>query len=268
MQTTSRQQNSSWPTILAVGIVAITGLMYFIAGLVGEQTVSIVVSITTVISAVACAVLCFILWRSFNKGELLKTVWGWLTVSLVLWAIAEVIYAVYQHILQVDIPYPSLADAVWVPGYIVLFIGLYLRYRSLRLTPSRMQVVIATVGFVAFLAVSVIFVILPTISSNEGVSPIEQFLNIAYPAGDLLTVLGATLILMVMLGGQLSRPWLFIGLGYLITAVSDTLYSYGTITGEYGPINFVTGFTDTTYVAGYVLIALGLYTQARIQHIL
>jgi hypothetical protein len=187
-----------------------------------------------------------------------------------MWAVAEIIFAYYERTLGDDAPYPSIADAIWLIAYVVMAVGLYLRYRSLRLTPTGTQLFFAGSAFLIFAILSIFYVISPTASSasSEGLSPVEQFIGLAYPIGDLIIVLGAVMILMIMFGGQLSLPWQLIGLGFLAISFSDTFYTYGTITGEYGAFNALTVFCYTSYVAGYVVIGLGLYQQGRIQGVL
>ena len=39
-----------------------------------------------------------------------------------MWAVAEIFYAYFDLIAGVDAPSPSLADALWLPAYIMLFL--------------------------------------------------------------------------------------------------------------------------------------------------
>lgn len=252
-----------------VAIIAIT-LVYMLHGLIGSTTLTAITDSSSVIFAATCAILCGILWHHFRKGEVLKKVWGFLWIGLILWTAAEIVYAVYELFILKDTPYPSLADAFFVPGFIPLFLALYYRYSSLRISPPRNWVIASGVAYIIVLLLWLIFLIIPMMQTPEPGAELEQALNIVYPIGDLLVVFGAMLTMLALVGGDLSLPWGAIALGCLLLAFSDSLYAYGTWNEIYLPdkMNLVTALTDVTYVAGYIVMAFGLYVQARLQRIL
>ncbi len=214
-------------------------------------------------------VLCFLIVRGFKPGESLRWVYLLMGVGLLLWTIAEGIYGVAQ-LQGVQLPTPSVADWVWVPGYLPLFAALFLRFRSLRLTPTPVQLVVVLSGFVILAVLSTIFVITPNV--QQSTDPIGLALSIAYPVGDLLVALGVGLSVLVLLGGDLSRPWMLIAAGCLAIALSDSLYYYTQATSGYAyealPVPIDVVVSDVAYIAGYTLIALGMAVQARIQKVL
>jgi hypothetical protein len=113
--------------------------------------------------------------------------------------------------------------------------------------------------------------LVPIVTSPGEGEIIEKLLDIYYPLGDLLVVMGALLSMLALAGGELSLPWGAIALACLALAFSDSLYSYATWHDIYQPDsgpNFITALCDTTYIAGYVILAFGLYIQARLQRIL
>ncbi len=256
--------------IILVNVLFNINAIYF---LVGPMTVTWVYDLSLVVSAFAGALLSFLLWRSFGQGEVLKTIWGAMALGLFLWGLGEATTAVYDLILQEEIPYPSVADIPWVLGYIPLFIALYLRYRSLRTTPTRTQTLTTLAVFLVLAILAVIFVIGPIVLDTEyyGVEDrLEQFLDALYPLGDLAIVLGAMLTVLVLFGGDLSWPWLVIGVGFLVVSFADLLYSYGTWTELYltdpaEGTNLLSFFMDVLYLASYVIIAYGLMMQSRLQ---
>lgn len=256
----------------AIGLLVILAVaaLYAFNESVGLPIVKAVTDIGNFLFAAVCAVLCFRLLRVFDRGEVLWRVWLALGIGLGLWALAEAVYAFYEVILNIDTPYPSLADVVWVPGYIPLFAALVMRYRSLRVTPSAGMIASLAVVFLALAGVSLVFIISPMIASPDEGGLIVQVLNVLYPLGDLLVMFGALLIVMVLVGGQLSRAWLLIAAGCLLLTVADSLYSYGTWNTLYlpdGKINLLTGVSDVSYLGGYVVMAFGLYNEARLQRV-
>ena len=77
-------------------------------------------------------------------------------------------------------------------------------------------------------------------------------IGIAYPTGDVLFIIMATLVVLNSGKGQLtSIPWIFIGM--LVTAVADSIFGYTSIAG----IN-ADKVWNPVYVAGYLLFGIGL----------
>jgi hypothetical protein len=257
--------------IASISMIAVIALFYTFYGWLGADTMSWLIDLSSVLFSATCAVLCGILWHHFRKGEVLKKIWGNLWIGLILWTAAEIVYAVYELFILKDTPYPSLADVFFVPGFIPIFLALYYRYSSLRIAPSPGAMLATGAAFLVVISLSLVFVLGPIIRSPGSGTPVEQILNIVYPVGDLLIVLGALLSMLALAGGELSLPWGLIALACLILGVSDSLYSYATWTGVYMPdntINPITAVTDISYVAGYITMAFGLYVQARLQRIL
>jgi len=257
-------------TLFVAATIAAYASLYVFSASVGAQFIQLVNSFANPLAALICAGLALVLWRSFRKTEVLRRVWGLLGLGLLMWGIAEIIFA-YYDMTGSEVPVPSLADLLWVPGYLPLFVALYLRYATLRVAPPRWQVVALAVSVLVALIVSVLLVIVPNVNLSEG-DPASIALSILYPVGDLLIVLGVGLTVLVLFGGELSRPWLIIALGFVAIAIADSLYYYGYATGLYDsdliPVTLVTAISDSCYFGGYVLIGLGLFVQARLQRAL
>ncbi|MBN1427635.1 MAG: hypothetical protein JXB07_04565 [Anaerolineae bacterium] len=258
-------------SIIIAAVMVFVTLLYALGQVLGMHIVVWLHTPITISSAIICAALSGILWRHFQKGEILKKIWGSLFTGLTLWAVAEIVYGISNMLLIEGIPYPSLSDVFFVPGFIPIFLALIFRYTSLRVTPPRKLVRISGAAFGMVTALWLMFVIGPIIESPGAGGTIEQVLDIIYPLGDLLIVMGALLSMLALVGGELALPWGAIALACLILAFSDSLYSYATWNEIYFPdqsINFITVLCDITYTAGYLVMALGLYIQTRLQHIL
>ena len=78
--------------IAALGVISVLYVKP-IYQMAGQQTILWVYDLTVVTSALACVGLSFLLWRSFSRGEVLKKVWGSLTLGLLLWTIGEAIWS-------------------------------------------------------------------------------------------------------------------------------------------------------------------------------
>jgi len=260
---------AAWVAAAAVFVMA---LLYAFGPQLGTDVPRTAVGLGDLLAALLCTVLCYILWRNFDRSELLRQVWLNLGIGLAMWTLAEFIYGLYGLILQRDPPNPSLADAVWLPAFIPIFAAFWLRYRSLRVSLSRRQIAALLVGFAILAGLSLAFVLIPSLSLHRaGEEAGDLTLGVIYGLGDLLLAMVVGLTIVSLLGGQLSRSWLIVALGFLAIAVGDSLYYSGVATGWYSdqaPANLPSAISDIAYWAGYVIIALGLFDQAVLQRAL
>lgn len=261
-----------WPAGIALCAVSLIGLLYAgpIYRAVGPNTVLWIYDLAIISSVLMAVGLAFLLWRSFSPGEASKGIWACLGVGLLLWAVGEGLWSYDQLIGGEKLPYPSAADVAWLVGYIPLTLGLWLRYRSFQMRPrQRWQIIIVWV-FVGLAILAVMFVVMPIALYGGASSFFEQAVNILYPVGDLILAFQALLLGLVLAGGSLSMPWGLIAAGILCLAVSDLSYVFSVWRGWYEPdpasgVNFPTFAANLLYAAGYVVVCLGLYVQARIQ---
>jgi FtsH-binding integral membrane protein len=276
--------------VAALALIAF-GLLYVFSAQLGEQAVLAISDVGDVLAVGLCVALCFLLWRAFDRRDLLKQIWLYLGVGLGLWTLAEIVYAVYDLTPSAGTPYQSLADLLWVPGFVPIIAALWLRYRSLRVRPSRPQVAGITAAFVVLAGLSISFVVIPNLpeappgqvvahalrpsspeASAEALSTLgDMVLGVLYALGDLLLVAILGLNIMALLGGQLSRSWMLVAVGCLISAVADNLFYSGGAAGLYSsavPVNLFTSVCDISYFGGYVVMAVGLYDHALLQQAL
>jgi diguanylate cyclase len=266
------QDRRSRPAALvALGIIAVITLLNIrpVFDAVGGLTVLRIYDLSIIVIAGFSAVLSLLLARSYRPGEVLRRIWLFLGIGLLLWTVGEAIWAYFELILQVD-PYPSPADYVWLVGYIPLFAALYLRFHSLGTTPERSRLMTLIVVFGVLVALVSYLVLLPMMQEPES-EPFAQFIGVMYPLGDLAVALGAMLIFLVLTGGALSRPWMMIAAGFIIVSVADLFYTYADWQGlllSGGETNLISSVANVLYYVSYVVIAFGVYLQARLQKIL
>jgi diguanylate cyclase (GGDEF)-like protein len=151
---------------------------------------------------------------------------AWLLIGLAVssWAAADIIW--WRAFSTVDeIPYPSIADALYILFFPLIYSGLVLllRARVRRFHPSMWLDGLAAALIVAGVGGAVLLP--PILDSSEGVSAIAIATNLAYPLGDLL-VLGFA----VALAGLLNwRPGPAVGLliaGCLAFTLADSAYLF------------------------------------------
>lgn len=255
-----------------MAVIALNACLYTapIYRLVGADAVLWVNNLTNVAAAMLSVWLAWRLWRSFRRGEILGTIWGSLAIGLALWTVAELVWDFYQFVLGAQAPSVSPADLAWVLGYIALISGLVLRLVSLRMRLRKAWQFVVLALFAILTIPVFIYFILPILNDTNGGLSLAKLVDLIYPLGDLVLAFMALLLVLVLEGGVLSRPWTAIALGCFCVGASDLLYAYAVWRGIYqaGPAagpDLLSAVIDTSYTFAYVLVALGLYLQARMQ---
>jgi hypothetical protein len=198
----------------------------------------------------------------------MSLIWGNMALGLILWAAGEFIWSSDQIWGGNSLPYPSMADILWILGYVPFILALGIRLRTLRIKPDKWwQFVVFAVYGLVFVIV-LFFVIKPIYNDTSSATMFEKIVNLIYPIGDLIVAFLATTLVMVLIDGILFSSWGMIALGFLFVSVSDLLYAWSVWQGTY-QVSPVQGFDvpsfiiNILYVASYVLIAVGVNKQAR-----
>jgi len=260
--------------LASLGAILVVGLTYLppVYQWIGGSGVLWIYDLAKVISALAAALLSLLLWRSFQRGEMLRKIWTYLSLGLILWALGEVLWSYDQLLSQDALPSTSIAGIAWLLGYIPFTLGLYVRFRTLRMTPKRGW----RIGLLALVAVAGIlatsYVMMPIVYKGEGLSPVSLMVNLLYPLGDLVLVFMTLLVTLVHIGGKLSRTWGWIALGFFTVAISDLAYAFAVWEKVYqvDPLtqpNILSISINLLYLAGYVCVDLGLYSRLRLQSV-
>ncbi len=218
------------------------------------------VNFITPIVAVLGAALATYIWLHFASVDRPRIVWRNFALGMWMWAIAEVIWAVYLQV-QGDVPTVSLADIPWVVAYVFFGVALLQQYRLVfRSTPRNERTFIATaVAAIVILSVAGTAVLRRIIGTAE--SPLATFLNVFYPLGDLALAVVALTLARAFGGGLWARPWIAL----LVFAVADTMYTVLLLSGLYAfsaaSGNVLNLIADTLYLDAYIALALACYAQ-------
>jgi hypothetical protein len=184
-------------------------------------------------------------------------VWSMFTGGILLWFLGEVTWSVYYDVLNVSVPYPSVADAFYLSGYIPLFAGFYFYVTYFRPAISR-RVVLGVLGAIlASAAVVLILLVEPVLTTSE--EPLARFFDFAYPLLDLALLSLALLGLGLLVRGRLGIAWFFFNVGILLNVLGDLIFTYTTAQGTY----YVGSLPDLFFMQGYVSFALAFYLHRK-----
>ena len=197
-----------------------------------------------------------------------RLLWWGLTIGWTLWTIAQFWWGIASIIGQ-EVPYPSWADFFWLVGYVPMYFALWERIRSLPLQTNPMQK--AGIWFSILLCGgwTIAFVIIPILQYNDPSAMLESILNILYPLADLILLIMVLRIFFTYQQGSSGRAWGWISAGFILTSLSDLIFSYATTAELYypdGQANLLSTIgVDVPYNLGYLFWVIGLLIIRTIQ---
>lgn len=256
----------------AVGLVVLSIMLLILLNIATPFGDAFFKTSNTLLSAVMALVAAFAFFqvRKIEKDPVSIHLWTCMTAGLALWGLADTTWAVFEVFLQVEAPYPSFADLLWIAAYPVMLYGLAARLKSLRVQPTRAKRYLIMALAVFWLILTAAFVLRPILADFSADRLLEGLVNLFYPLGDLALVIFASYYFVLLSKGRYALAWRLIFAGLMWMTASDLLFSYATWNGMYYPengLNFVTIFIETTYVGAYVISALGGYVYIVVTHI-
>lgn len=221
--------------LLAVGLASGAGTTT--AQLAGD--LAILLAALTALSTHARAVL-------KKRGN---SVGRWFVVAgLALWSVGQAVWTVNGITLNHEYPFPSFADIgfVWYALPVSVGLVLLLRGQGLRLPLRRTildaGVVASSTFFIAWSSV------LGPLAADKDQDAFAHATQMAYPIADVFMV--SVVIVLTMRAARGRRlPWLSMGLGFWILAITDLAYMRFTLEG-------ITGVTGSPLALGWVLAFL------------
>jgi branched-chain amino acid transport system substrate-binding protein len=209
-------------------------------------------------SLIAAGLSAMILFKDKDSKEEDKTN-IFLTLGLVFWFIANIIWAYYEVVLDIVSPVPSLADLFLLSAYGFLIYRLMIIYRNLGHITNKKILLLIISGTGLFL----IYIINLTLDHTEtsNFRGLMLFVvTIAYPTlNSILTVLALMILLGIKKETHHFVPWVCELVGFLAIVVGDSWFA----------IIVLTAFVEQLWMsalllsAHYLLIAGGLIWYLR-----
>lgn len=217
-------------------------------------TTSAILAIITSGSALALSLT--VISRQKVSG-LFPRLYASLGITLSLWFAAEAIWVYYEVGLAIETPFPSIADALWLGGYIPFFYFLYgILKNFLGLSRSLIFPVlpIGAVGFVLLGNVLLSIYQDADLTSESGV--VSYIVGSAYPIADMFIIIPAVAAFAQLRKGLLTfTPWLLIVVASIAFIAGDIGFAYSTL---------IVGLEDLVWVwnplynVAYIAIASSL----------
>jgi signal transduction histidine kinase len=233
-------QRTAWRGYLGTGAL-LTGLYHLLPA--GPGAV-----LNVVVGASAAAAILLGLRRHRPAH---RRAWWLIAAAQALFVAGDALFSINDLVLHIE-PFPSLADALYLPGYPVLAAGLALLTLS-RTTGRRDWTGLADAAIIAvgFGLLSWVLVMVPYVQDTS-LGLVELIVSLAYPVGDvLLLALAARL---ATTPGRRTPAFRLLIANLAMTMAADTIFSALALRGA------STAVTDGMYLVAYLLLgASGLH---------
>ena len=157
-----------------------------------------------------------------------------LGIALVLWFAAESIWVYYEAVASITTPFPSIADALWLSGYVPYFyflFGIVKNFLGISRSLIFPVLPISAIGFV--LLGNMLFSIHQDadLTNREGV--VSYIIGSAYPVADMLVLVPALAAFVQLRRGLLTfTPWVLIVAATIAMIVADIGFAYSALLPE------------------------------------
>lgn len=238
------------------GILAVAvAVFYFVAQSWGEQLLIVSSDLLFILVSGGCSLLGLLAVRRVGLTGKYGLVYLGLFLAVFLWFLGETVWGIYEVVLHVDVPYPSVADVFYLGGYLPAFLGMgqFLWFFRDSFTPRR--IVQALLWFLIIMGFSGIILLYPLMT--ESADALTKVFDVMYPLLDAFLITFAVTIFLTFGKGTFAKNWLWIALGMLLSGLGDIAFSYGTLMGWYysgHPIEII-------YLWSYLSLGLGFVGQ-------
>lgn len=188
--------------------------------------------------------------------------WGLMAGGIVLYWAAQSVLVYYQLLQRISLPFPSLADPLFLLGMLFLFVGALAFLRELAASgfPLRLKErlpwgLLLVFGLGVPLSVLLLDPVLPL--RDPG---LEQIVSLLYPVMDLLLLVPLILLLQAtrqFRGGQVWRVWSMLLGGFVLFLVGDLLFAVYLET----PSPVLGAAMDLGFLGGYAALAFATSAQ-------
>ncbi len=236
--------NRAWQILLAVGLIASAG--YF---LIPRNALSVLNGYFAAVNVLPVVAI-IIGVRRYRPAKF--KAWFLFAGALTMWVLGEVAWAVYNFILDIEAPFPSVADMLFLIYYPLLGTGLFLLTRD----PSRKKNTVA--GLDTLIVTSSLgiliwnFLIMPYLQ-DPTLTPIQIVTSITFPLMDILVLTVALKFWLAPMQRSFTYYILAFTLG--LTLLTDMLWCVSLVTKTY--------YTGHPLTLGW-LVAYALWSAAAL----
>lgn len=254
-------QAKTWPALAGVIVVFAAGCAVSMQWQVaGHYTYLYLDNLAESLAAFGAALCCGL--AALRRDGRVRLAWVLLGLSALSWALGQTVWDWYQIVRNVQVPFPSFADAGYLTAVPLAIAGVL----ALPVANERARTHVRTVLEGLTIGTALLIVswdtTLGAVYKAGADSTLAMVLSLLYPISDVAII---TMILVRI--GRVAHsgraPLLLIAGGLTAAAVADSSFAYSTAAGTYGAGNVL----DSGWIVGYALIALAaLYSVTHPSH--
>lgn len=222
------------------------------ASTIGQEETNYVFSIqSTILTGAMVAFSITLIKKTKSRQELYIVLT--LTTFTVLWFIAEQIWNYNGIVLKID-QFPSIADYLWLLGYVALFAFTIQIIRPVKTALSKKLIFSVCALSASFLIPSIIATV-----GNNALANIDNIVAILYPISDAIVLIPIICAVVIFKNTKANNFWpLFVAI--ILIVITDTTYLFLEVSGSY----YTGHLVWLGYEVGYVFLVYGLYKQNQI----
>jgi two-component system, sensor histidine kinase and response regulator len=233
-------RSSLWLIYLVAGLLA-TVAYFVIDSAVGQAAVYSSVGLGSVAVVVAGTVI--------NSAEPSRGFAWWLIGGgVMMFVVGDIIWDVYEIVLDQEVPFPSYADVLYLAGYPLLVAGLSLIVLGGTRSEGWGQLIDALIIATGIGMLYWVLMISPYFD-DPGVAPMERFVSAAYPLLDLV-LLAVTARLLLGSGLRASASYGFLMAGVILMLIADTVFNWTVFNDAYRTGSLI----DSGWILSYVFM--------------
>jgi hypothetical protein len=193
-----------------------------------------------------------------------------LTMAIALWFTAEMLWTYYQLGLGIGVPFPSLADILWLLGYAFLILHLYkilvlLKNKTNSITVTSLIIISAILAVIFGYTLVLVygFFDIRSFFVLQNTEALGNIILLAYPILDAIIIVPAVAILWSLRKGERQfTHWILISAFIIMVTVGDIGFGYSNALGE-ETANKEEWIWDTFFNAGYLSLAAALFWYTK-----
>ena len=206
-------------------------------------------------------------WSASRRCRLspkLRRAWRLFSLGLLGQLAGQVAFMVYD--LLGKMPYPSIADVLYLSFYPLMLVGLLSLPVARNAVRARVQLAVDLAVVAIGSSATVVYVVLgPTLVANSG-SPLQVSFSVAYPVADMVLLVGLASLLLRGSAPSARWPLRLLAAGLVLFMIGDIAYGYITLHSTYRAGDTI----DATWMVALALMAIAGTTQrtlTRPEHI-
>ena len=181
------------------------------------------------------------------------------TIGALFWFVAEQIWALYQYVYNVD-PFPSIADIFYIASYPFFLFFLLLSLQPIRKSITKKILLFSLMLSFAFLVPSLLGTYYASDESEGGADILSKSIGLSYPILSSFQLAPAIIGIMFMTKKEVTYSWMLLLFGFLLFAISDTVYLFSELNGSYYDGHPV----DLIYLYAFILLIFSLHSRLKL----